>query len=64
MMGLIQDMGYVPNKMVQGLKNRQSLIGHLMVFNPNKLFAKISLAVNQAALGFLCLGHDQPSRPV
>ncbi len=48
---LIQDLGYVPNKMAQGLKNRQSkLIGHLMVFNPNMLFAKISLAVNQAAL--------------
>lgn len=60
---LIQELGYVPNKMAQGLKNRQSrLIGHLMVFNPNMLYAKISLAVNHAALehGFQVLtmtGH-------
>ena len=48
---LIQELGYVPNKMAQGLKNRQSrLIGHLMVFNPNMLYAKISLAVNKLAL--------------
>jgi LacI family transcriptional regulator len=48
---LIQELGYVPNKMAQGLKNRQSkLIGHLVVFNPNMLFAKISLAVTNSAL--------------
>lgn len=48
---LIQELGYVPNKIAQGLKNQRSmLIGHLVVFNPNMLFAKISLAVNQAAL--------------
>ncbi|HRE25376.1 MAG TPA: LacI family DNA-binding transcriptional regulator [Anaerolineales bacterium] len=46
----IQKTGYVPNKIAQGLKSRQSkLIGHLVVFNPNMLFAKISLAVNAAA---------------
>ena len=48
---LIQEYGYVPNKIAQGLKNRKSkLIGHLVIFNPNILFAKISLAVNKAAL--------------
>ncbi len=48
---LIKESGYVPNKIAQGLKSRQSkLIGHLVVFNPNMLFAKISLAVNTAAL--------------
>ena len=47
---LIHEMGYVPNQMARGLKNSQSmLIGHMVVFNPNMLFAKISLAVNQAA---------------
>jgi len=46
----IRKSGYVPNKIAQGLKSRQSkLIGHLVVFNPNMLFAKISLAVNTAA---------------
>lgn len=61
---LIQELGYVPNKMAQGLKNSQSrLIGHLVVFNPNMLFAKISLAVNKVALehGFHVLtmtGHQ------
>lgn len=61
---LIQELGYVPNKIAQGLKNRQSkLIGHLVVFNPNMLFAKISLAVTQSALqhGFHVLtmtGHQ------
>ena len=61
---LVQESGYVPNKMAQGLKNRQSkLIGHLVVFNPNMLFAKISLAVSSAALeqGFHVLtmtGHQ------
>lgn len=60
---LIGELGYVPNRMAQGLKNSQSrMIGHLMVFNPNMLFAKISLAVNNAALehGFQVLsmtGH-------
>ncbi len=60
---LIQTAGYVPDKLAQGLKNRESkLIGHLVVFNPNMLFAKISLAVNTAALaqGFQVLtmtGH-------
>lgn len=48
---LIQEAGYVPNKIAQGLKSRHSnLIGHLVVFNPNMLFAKISLAVNTSAL--------------
>jgi DNA-binding LacI/PurR family transcriptional regulator len=47
---LIHEMGYVPNKMAQGLKNAQSkIIGHVMLFNPNMLFAKISYAVNRAA---------------
>ena len=47
---LIHEMGYVPNKMAQGLKNAQSkMIGHLMLFNPNMLFTKISYAVNRAA---------------
>ena len=49
--GLIQEYGYVPNKIAQGLKNNKSkLIGHLVIFSPNMLFAKISLAVNKAAL--------------
>lgn len=48
---IIERSGYVPNKIAQGLKSRQSkLIGHLVVFNPNMLFAKISLAVNTAAM--------------
>lgn len=48
---IIEQTGYVPNKIAQGLKSRQSkLIGHLVVFNPNMLFAKISLAVNTAAM--------------
>jgi DNA-binding LacI/PurR family transcriptional regulator len=48
---LIADLGYVPNRMAQGLKSAQSkLIGHLMLFSPNMLFAKISYAVNQSAI--------------
>ena len=62
---LIQEMGYVPNKMAQSLKSAQShLIGHLTVFNPNMLYAKISYAVNRSAeqQGFHVLtmtGHPQ-----
>ena len=47
---LIHETGYVPNKLAQGLKSSQSqLIGHLTVFNPNMLFAKISYAVSRSA---------------
>lgn len=55
---LIAEMGYVPNKLAQSLKSAQSkLIGHLILFHPNMLFAKISYAVNHsaAAQGFQVL---------
>ncbi len=47
---LVAQMGYVPNKLAQGLKSSQSkLIGHLTLFHPNMLFAKISYAVTRSA---------------
>lgn len=47
---IIQETGYVPNKIAQGLKNsRSKLIGHMTLFNQNMLFEQISRAVDTCA---------------
>lgn len=47
---IIKQLGYVPNKMAQGLKSNQSkIIGHMTMFNTNMLFEQISAAVDAAA---------------
>jgi LacI family transcriptional regulator len=50
---IIKDMGYVPNKMAQALKNNHSrLFGHMTLFSPNMLYDYISAAVYNAALSY------------
>lgn len=44
----VRKLGYVPNTLAQGLKNGVQLIGHILQFNPNMLFAQISRAVDEA----------------
>lgn len=44
----VRKLGYVPNTMAQGLKNGVQLIGHILQFSPNMLFAQISRAVDEA----------------
>ena len=47
---IIEETGYVPNKIAQGLKSSQSkLIGHMTVFNPNMLYEQISSSINKKA---------------
>ncbi len=47
---IIEETGYVPNKIAQGLKNsRSKLIGHLTRFNQNMLFEQISRSVDSCA---------------
>ena len=47
---IIEETGYVPNKIAQGLKSSRSrLIGHMTLFNPNLLFEQITEAVNRFA---------------
>lgn len=46
----VKELGYVPNKMAQGLKMRESkMIGNLMRFNPNLLYEQISKGIGRAA---------------
>lgn len=46
----VKELGYVPNKMAQSLKKQESkMIGHLMRFNPNLLYAQISSGIVRAA---------------
>jgi LacI family transcriptional regulator len=48
---IIRDMGYIPNKMAQGLKCSHSMLfGHMTLFSPNMLYEQISAAVDKAAL--------------
>jgi LacI family transcriptional regulator len=50
---IIKEMGYVPNKMAQALKNSHSrLFGHMTLFSPNMLYDYISAAVDKAASGY------------
>ena len=44
----VQKLGYVPNTLAQGLKSGVRLIGHILQFSPNMLFAQISRAVDEA----------------
>lgn len=47
---IIKEMGYIPNRIAQGLKSsRSNIIGHLTLFNTNMQFKEISSAVNTAA---------------
>lgn len=47
---IIEETGYVPNKIAQGLKSsRSKLIGHMTLFNPNMLFEQITEAVSRSA---------------
>ncbi|MNC02061.1 Catabolite control protein A [compost metagenome] len=47
---IINEMGYIPNKIAQGLKRNQSnTIGHLTLFNANMQFKEISSAINAVA---------------
>lgn len=46
----VKKLGYVPNKMAQGLKMKESkMIGNLMRFNPNLLYEQISKGIGRAA---------------
>ena len=46
----VKELGYVPNKMAQSLKMRESrMIGNLMRFNPNLLYEQISKGIGRAA---------------
>jgi LacI family transcriptional regulator len=48
---IIKDVGYIPNKMAQALKNSHSkLIGHMTLFSQNMLYEQLSAAVDKAAL--------------
>jgi len=44
----VRKLGYVPNTLAQGLKNGVRLVGHILQFSPNMLFAQISRAVDEA----------------
>ena len=44
----VKQLGYVPNTLAQGLKSGVMMIGHILQFSPNMLFAQISRAVDQA----------------
>lgn len=44
----VQKLGYVPNTLAQGLKSGVAMVGHILQFNPNMLFAQISRAVDEA----------------
>lgn len=47
---IIQETGFVPNKMAQGLKKSKSMIiGHVTLSNPNALYAQIAEAVSDYA---------------
>jgi len=48
---VIDELGYVPNKIAQGLKNqRTKMIGHIMPSSyPNPFFARISNAIEKSA---------------
>jgi LacI family transcriptional regulator len=47
---IIEETGYVPNKIAQGLKSsRSKLIGHMTLLNPNMLYEQIAEAVNRSA---------------
>lgn len=47
---IIEETGYVPNKIAQGLKSsRSKLIGHMTLFNPNMLYEQISASINKSA---------------
>lgn len=47
----IDELGYVPDKMARSLKNHESrMIGHLMIFNPNMLYANINNSISRCAL--------------
>jgi DNA-binding LacI/PurR family transcriptional regulator len=44
----IAELGYIPNMAASGLKSSHSrLIGNLMRFNPNQLYAKIALGIER-----------------
>ncbi len=44
----VSRLGYVPNTLAQGLKSGVQMVGHILQFNPNMLFAQISRAVDEA----------------
>ena len=44
----VKKLGYVPNTLAQGLKSGVQMIGHILQFSPNMLFAQISRAVDEA----------------
>ncbi len=44
----VKKLGYVPNTLAQGLKGGVAMVGHILQFSPNMLFAQISRAVDQA----------------
>ena len=47
---VIKELGFVPNKLAQGLKRQESrIIGHMTVFNMNMLYEQISAAINETA---------------
>lgn len=70
---IIADLGYIPNKIAQGLKSSRSrIIGHMTVFNTNMLFEQISAAVDSSAakMGYHVLtltshrAHDEVEQQV
>lgn len=47
----IRELGYIPNKAASGLKSSKShMIGHLMQFNPNQLYANIASGIERSAM--------------
>lgn len=47
---ILQETGFVPNRIASGLKKSESrLIGHMTLFNQNMLYEKISEAINRDA---------------
>lgn len=47
---VIKELGFIPNKLAQGLKKSESkVIGHLTLFNINMLYEQISRAINEKA---------------
>lgn len=44
----VRKLGYVPNTLAQGLKGGVQMVGHILQFSPNMLFAQISRAVDEA----------------
>lgn len=44
----VKKLGYVPNTLAQSLKSGVQMIGHILQFSPNMLFAQISRAVDEA----------------